>query len=101
MPWQLALALMVSSLPTNEYRQEFKAVMKSSDMTPAFTFQDFADTDGTKETANTEDVGMSSPIGKISIDQMSTSTSHGINLWIFIKKIKNFSKLLKCHILCG
>lgn len=71
MPWQLALALMVSSLPTNEYRQEFKAVMKSSDMTPAFTFQDFADTDGTKETANTEDVGVSSPIGKISSDQMS------------------------------
>lgn len=92
MPWQLALALMVSSLPTNEYRQEFKAVMKSSDMTPAFTFQDFADTDGTKETANTEDVGMSSPTGKISIDQMGTSTSHGINLWIFIK-IKN--KLFK------
>lgn len=42
-------------------------------MTPAFTFQDFffADTDGTKETADTEDVGVSSPTGKISIDQMS------------------------------
>lgn len=89
MPWQLALALTVSSLPHNEYRQEFKAVMKSSNMTPAFTFQDFADTDGSKETANTEDVGMSSPIGKTSIDQMSTWMSHHIHIWIFIRKSKN------------
>lgn len=77
MSWQLALVLMVSLLPTNEYRQEFKAILESSDMTQAFTFQDLADTDGTKETENYEESRKERSRGK----SMRWSGRH-INAWL-------------------
>lgn len=79
MSWQLAPVLMVSFLPTNEYRQEFKAIFKSSNMTQVFTFQDFADTDGNKETENYEESRKIDHWGKVCIDQESVARSDLIN----------------------
>lgn len=91
MSWQLALVLMVSFLPTNEYRQGFKAIFKSSNMTQVLTFQDFADTDGTEETENYEESRKIDPPGKVHW------SGKNINAWSH-KEIKwNLSQLLTCR----